>query len=193
MATRHSDADIGLVPASWPGPGERPLDPVRRFLNTLRIEDDVDLLANSADAVAWFTSQGYGALVVSELRLRQYRTVRDLARRAIRGDKTAVADLDELLPRLVAAAPSMTSGTSGWSGGLRAQQTKPDRQPLQLIALNLWRGAANGELARLKICADDRCQLAFYDRSRNQSRTWCTSGECGNRNRVARHRARRAG
>jgi predicted RNA-binding Zn ribbon-like protein len=37
------------------------------------------------------------------------------------------------------------------------------------------------EWRRLKICANDRCQWAFYDRSRSRGRRWCSMDVCGNR------------
>lgn len=179
-----------MVTASWPAPGERPLDLVRRFLNTARMEEGVDLLTDPTEASAWLAGQGFGDLVISPPVLRRYRDLRELARQAMRGDAAALRALNDLLPKLAEASPVVERSPSGWNGGLRAHRTPPERRPLQSIALGLWRGAVNGELTRLKICADERCQLAFYDRSRNQSRVWCTAGECGNRNRVARHRAR---
>jgi predicted RNA-binding Zn ribbon-like protein len=38
-----------------------------------------------------------------------------------------------------------------------------------------------GTWSRLKVCPADDCQWAFYDHSRNHSRTWCEMEECGNR------------
>jgi predicted RNA-binding Zn ribbon-like protein len=37
------------------------------------------------------------------------------------------------------------------------------------------------EWRRLKICANDLCQWAFYDRSRSRARRWCSMDVCGNR------------
>ena len=45
---------------------------------------------------------------------------------------------------------------------------------------------------RLKLCANQDCGRAFFDRTRSRTRRWCDSGGCGNRDRVRRHRARRA-
>jgi predicted RNA-binding Zn ribbon-like protein len=88
------------------------------------------------------------------------------------------------------ALPALVLSGTGMAGGLRPRPVSEPFVPLQQILLALWRGAVSGELARLKVCADQRCRLAFYDRSRNQSRRWCTGGECGNRVRLARHRAK---
>ncbi len=49
-----------------------------------------------------------------------------------------------------------------------------------------------GTWERLKACAADDCQWAFYDTSRNQSRTWCSMEVCGNRAKTRAYRARLA-
>lgn len=55
--------------------------------------------------------------------------------------------------------------------------------------------AANeqGTGRRLKICANDRCRGAFYDRSKNCSRVWHDVTTCGNLTNVRAYRARKAG
>ena len=49
-----------------------------------------------------------------------------------------------------------------------------------------------GELRRLKICAAPDCEAALMDLSRNRSRIFCDTGNCGNRQHVAAYRERRA-
>ena len=44
---------------------------------------------------------------------------------------------------------------------------------------------------RLKICASDECEWAYYDHSKNRSRQWCEYG-CGNRIKSRNFRARQA-
>ncbi|MFI5311555.1 MAG: CGNR zinc finger domain-containing protein [Gemmatimonadales bacterium] len=46
----------------------------------------------------------------------------------------------------------------------------------------------NGELARVRRCADPRCSRVFFDGSRNGKRRWCDMATCGNRAKAARHR-----
>jgi predicted RNA-binding Zn ribbon-like protein len=48
----------------------------------------------------------------------------------------------------------------------------------------------SNELGRVRMCAGQGCGWLFLDRSRNNSRRWCASGDCGNRARVDRFRAR---
>lgn len=50
---------------------------------------------------------------------------------------------------------------------------------------------AAGELARLGICAADRCDVVFLDTSKNGSRRFCSEA-CATRTKVASWRARRA-
>lgn len=47
-----------------------------------------------------------------------------------------------------------------------------------------------GAWRRLKICASDQCGWAYYDHSKNRSRSWCEYG-CGNRIKVRAYRERR--
>jgi predicted RNA-binding Zn ribbon-like protein len=49
-----------------------------------------------------------------------------------------------------------------------------------------------GELRRLKICAAPDCDAVLMDLSRNRSRMFCDTGNCGNRQHVAAYRERRA-
>lgn len=47
-----------------------------------------------------------------------------------------------------------------------------------------------GELRRLKICAAPDCEAVLFDVSRNRSRMFCDTGNCGNRQHVAAYRQR---
>ena len=49
-----------------------------------------------------------------------------------------------------------------------------------------------GTWERLKVCARDTCQWAFYDESRNRSGRWCSMAGCGNIVKMRRAHARRS-
>jgi hypothetical protein len=51
--------------------------------------------------------------------------------------------------------------------------------------------AVLGQWSRVKICPADDCRWAFYDRSRNRSRTWCSMQVCGNREKARSWRGRK--
>jgi len=52
---------------------------------------------------------------------------------------------------------------------------------------SFFRSALDGTWARLKVCAEDACMWAFYDRSKNRSGNWCSMAVCGNRMKARRH------
>ncbi len=58
------------------------------------------------------------------------------------------------------------------------------------IAGSLAHFLAEHDLDRLRICANDKCRWRFVDRSPAGRRRWCDMRVCGNRAKVARHRAR---
>jgi predicted RNA-binding Zn ribbon-like protein len=64
-------------------------------------------------------------------------------------------------------------------------------QARSAIAGSLAHYLAEHDLDRLGVCASDTCSWVFVDRSPGGRRRWCDMGTCGNREKVARHRARR--
>ena len=49
---------------------------------------------------------------------------------------------------------------------------------------------AEGTWSRLKACREHSCEWAFYDATRNRSRTWCDMQVCGNRAKARAYRHR---
>lgn len=60
------------------------------------------------------------------------------------------------------------------------------------LAMALADVIRGGELRRLKMCAAPDCTAALFDISRNRSKIFCDTGNCGNRQHVAAYRERRA-
>src|SRR5215469_1321187 len=50
----------------------------------------------------------------------------------------------------------------------------------------------DGTWARLKACRNERCQIAFYDTSKNRSGAWCSMAGCGSRFKARTYRHRHA-
>jgi predicted RNA-binding Zn ribbon-like protein len=48
----------------------------------------------------------------------------------------------------------------------------------------------NGDLTRIRRCANDVCNWLFLDTSRNRTRQWCVMKDCGNLSKVRRFRAK---
>jgi predicted RNA-binding Zn ribbon-like protein len=59
------------------------------------------------------------------------------------------------------------------------------------LAESIARELSQGHPERLRICANDECRWVFNDTSRTGTRKWCDMSTCGNRAKVARHRARK--
>ncbi|WP_396913772.1 CGNR zinc finger domain-containing protein, partial [Mycolicibacterium sp.] len=58
------------------------------------------------------------------------------------------------------------------------------------IAMALADLIRGGELRRLKVCAAPDCTAVLTDLSRNRSKIFCDTGNCGNRQHVAAYRQR---
>ena len=65
--------------------------------------------------------------------------------------------------------------------------------PAGVVAADFARFVCEAEPERLKHCANPACSLVFYDTGKNNARRWCAMSLCGNRDKVARYRARRQG
>jgi predicted RNA-binding Zn ribbon-like protein len=73
---------------------------------------------------------------------------------------------------------------------------RPAERGVSALFARLLAAVADSQCAgtwdRLKACAAEDCQWAFYDTSRNRSRTWCSMEVCGNRAKTRAYRARRS-
>jgi predicted RNA-binding Zn ribbon-like protein len=169
-------------------PGE--LDLVRRFVNTLDIEDGTDDLRTPADARAWLDREGWHARIgdrdLRELvRLRE--ALRDLvSSRGTDGDLDAVAAVDAIARRhpLVVRLSSdeVLAPSSGSAPAAFVERI------LGLVAA----AEIDGTWDRMKACANHGCRWLFFDHSRNRSRTWCTMDLCGSQAKMRAYRRRRA-
>jgi predicted RNA-binding Zn ribbon-like protein len=75
---------------------------------------------------------------------------------------------------------------------LMAEGVGIDR-PIGELLIAVTGSMAAGTWDRLKVCANEACQSAFYDTSRNRSARWCSMARCGNRMKGRAYRERRSG
>jgi predicted RNA-binding Zn ribbon-like protein len=83
--------------------------------------------------------------------------------------------------------------TASRLAGTPKRWTLEARVPLDLprvLALHALDLIQTKPLDHLRRCDDDGCGWLFLDTTRNHSRRWCSSGDCGNRDRARRHYAR---
>jgi hypothetical protein len=146
---------------------------VLAFLNTLDVAAGTDVLADAARWREWASRPGRGEP----------------------GDRSAARTLRDELRRLVSDADPPGRGLRTFGGGIRVELA-PDGPVLvsgDAVGAVLAAGARMamlGHWERVKICAAEDCQTAFFDRSRNRSRTWCSMRVCGNRTKARNWRER---
>jgi predicted RNA-binding Zn ribbon-like protein len=83
-------------------------------------------------------------------------------------------------------------GAYSWDWDRSGDEGKtPLDSPLWRVAQSAAQLLTSEKLGRVKLCAGEGCGWVFLDESRNSSRRWCDSRDCGNRERVRRHLARK--
>jgi predicted RNA-binding Zn ribbon-like protein len=106
-----------------------------------------------------------------------------------------LADLVNELLRDSSARPRLTDHGGGW--GWHLHVTGPDAPLEHRIAAQAGFALADlvrlRETGRLRRCEAPGCDAVFVDLSKNRSRRYCDTGNCGNRQHVAAYRERRAG
>lgn len=137
------------------------------FLNTYDVEDDVDAIDDAAGFAAWAEARGVEAGDAAET-----KRVRDALRSVVDGE---AADLPSVELETICGERSV------WLTARTAAQAA--------VASSLVL-SIQGKLERVKLCGADDCRWAFYDKSRNGSRTWCSMGVCGNRQKARTYRSK---
>ncbi len=180
---------------SKPAPGA--LRQVQALINTIDRESGEDRLADPANAAPWLVANHLldpGAL----LDLDDLHTVIDV-REALRtmtirntGGQDPSREALAPLRKVAAAARARTEVAGDGTVRLRADGTSlPDR--LLNLLLIVKDAQLDGSWEHLKACANEDCQWAFYDRSRNHGGTWCVMSSCGNKLKNREFRARKRG
>ncbi|MGZ5400579.1 MAG: CGNR zinc finger domain-containing protein [Nocardioides sp.] len=164
---------------------------VRDFVNTTDRETGADDLSTPAELTRFLVDRGLmqRASRATAVDLDAARRLRAGLRRALElnhaGQGARLPELAESLgdhPVALTWAPSgpvLTTTAPGVKGGLAR------------LAIAVHEAAAQGDWWRLKICAWDECEWAYYDHSKNRSRSWCEYG-CGNKVKTRAYRARQA-
>lgn len=169
-----SDADAAPLPLRW----------VEELVNTRSIEFDTEDLASPAAAASWLHARGLvpAARRVTSADLARLVRLREGLRALLvdvtdpPGDPVALRDLAELaaeVPLVVDVErrpPALTPPRPGTVDGA-----------LAVILAAISDAVAAGTWERLKVCREPGCRWAYYDHSRNRSRSWCSMSTCGNR------------
>ena len=176
---------------SRPAPGE--LAVLQRFVNTADLESRTDELADPERLAAWMREAGLADedAQFDEADRERLIAFREALRRLLlshNGGELAPGTVATLEAVAREAHVQVTFGP-GSEAQLAPALGGADGVLGRLLAI-IARAEAEGTWSRLKACTSDTCMWAFYDRSRNRSRTWCTMTICGNRAKARSYRAR---
>jgi predicted RNA-binding Zn ribbon-like protein len=176
-------------------PGE--LELVRRFVNTLDLDEGSDELATPPRLRRWFTDNGLlggDADVAEDDRLAAValrEAMRELLLAHTEGEappSEAVHTFNEAIGRAQLRPRMKTDGSSDLGAESEGSSSATGR--LLAIAFEAMR---SGEWRRLKVCRSDTCRWAFYDHSKNRSRHWCSMEACGSVAKARTYRRRQKG
>jgi predicted RNA-binding Zn ribbon-like protein len=165
---------------------------VQDFVNTFEIGGD-EKVGSPAELESWLREVGLlRSGSVTAIQHKHGLQLREALRRLLianndgRPDGADLAVLNAVAGQSGLRPTFLTDGQvrlepgrdGGWSGLGRLVAAVSD-------AMN------DGTWSRLKVCAEDDCRWAFYDRSKNRSGHWCTMEVCGNRAKARQFRQRR--
>jgi predicted RNA-binding Zn ribbon-like protein len=171
---------------------ERALAEAAALVNTVGLEGDT--LVTLADFDDFLARSPYSGVVRrNHEELESVRVLRPRLRRfwTIKDRDEAAALVNQILEE--AEARPYLARHDEWDWHLHV--TRPDAPLADRIAaeaamafLDLIRA---DELGRLRICAAEDCEDVLVDLSKNSSKRYCDTGNCGNRTNVAAYRARK--
>ena len=171
------------------------LELIRDYVNTLDFETGIDRISSPDELAVWFSEQGLvdDLIEPTEQEHADALAVREAVRELLLANNGVAAD---------SAAASKTLEEAGRKAhlGVRFEHGQPvlapegDGAPAAVgrIVATVAELAPTDEWKRLKSCRDEHCRVAFYDKSRNRSRAWCSMEVCGNREKARSFRARHA-
>ena len=182
-----------------PKPAPDALARIQALVNTVELPSGPDRLADPADARPWLVDQRvlapHAELESTDLEL--VRGVREALRALLVRNAGGPSPSTEVLAPLRTVAANGTARADFDADGHVRLEASGDSVSERLVELLLVVRDAqhDGSWARLKACANDECQWAFFDRSRNHGGTWCQMSTCGNKlkNRELRARQKAAG
>jgi predicted RNA-binding Zn ribbon-like protein len=164
------------------------------FVNTRDIEEGTDAIATPEGLAAWAAQHGdeLGRPEPDPDGQRRILALRESLRALLHANNGGEAAAEELAALREAARRSSYRAALAPDGRLSVEPAGSGLEALEArLLLAIERLQAFGAWERLKACPAEDCEWAFYDTSRNHSRTWCSMEECGNRAKTRRYRETR--
>jgi predicted RNA-binding Zn ribbon-like protein len=210
MTTTMHDPTTLSDPHAVPHGHQASLETGLAFINTLELEKGslVDHLESPTVALDWLIAHDlmhreamlatvarveaepeYGTKLLG--RIRKVRAaMRELVDASVERRAPSFTALDEVnralrthyVTILVPSADGVHMG--------HKHEGDPIDGALGRLTESVARYLGEGKTERLRVCASETCQWAFFDNSRTAKRKWCDMTTCGNRAKAARHRER---
>jgi predicted RNA-binding Zn ribbon-like protein len=182
------------APETKEAPGE--LELVRAFVNTRDVEEDLDDLQSAEELRDWLSERELmdPDEPVTEGDLRRAVDVREGLRALLLSNNGSPFDASaiERLDRAASRAGLRLRFHPGGCAEFEPDATGVDGALARLLAI-VAEARVEGEWERLKACAEHTCEWAFYDKSKNRSKKWCSMETCGNVNKARAYRQRAKG
>jgi predicted RNA-binding Zn ribbon-like protein len=171
------------------------LDLVRDYVNTFDLETGIDTIATPDELALWLSEQGLVDDLVepTDEEVADALAVREAVRELLLANNGVEADGDVASKTLEAAGRKAHLGVRFENGRpVLAPEGDGARAAVGRLVATVAELAPTDEWKRLKTCRDEHCRVAFYDKSRNRSRAWCSMEVCGNREKARSFRKRHA-
>jgi len=166
---------------------------VVNLINTAEATD-VDQLLTPADLDGFLAREGFtGSRTHTEGGLRAVRQLRTRLRGIWTSrEEDAVRAVNDIL-RAARALPQLVKHDH-WDYHLHATTPEAPLEERMAVeaAMALVDVIRSRELDRLRVCAAPDCGAVVLDLSRNRSKRYCDTGNCGNREHVRAYRQRRS-
>lgn len=176
--------------------------PALDFINTVAIVEGQphDFWQTDQDVEAWLQQAGLeadgptppyepGALLQAARQLRQI--IRDNVQQHKAGEGVDIQTLNAWLGEATSSLQ-----LTGEPGALQLRRVYVGESVMQRLGQVAERAAmllTQEDFSRVRACEHPACTLWFYDRTKAHRRRWCSMALCGNRAKVARFRAVKAG
>ena len=171
------------------------LDLIRDYVNTRDLEIDVDVISSPDGLATWLSEQGLVEDLVepTDEEVADAGAVREAIRELLLANNVTETDTESASKTLEEAGRKARLGVRFENGRpVLAPEGDGARGAIGRIVATVAELAPTDEWRRLKACRDEHCRVAFYDKSRNRSRAWCSMEVCGNREKARSFRARHA-
>lgn len=163
------------------------------LVNTLDIEEETDSIADSEQLGAWIAeTTGDHAGDLDGEDVARVLALRESLRAMLLANNGEEVDGSALVPLREAAERARIRTTFSPDGKLDLAPARSGLSGFEArVLLAIERLQSHGAWPRLKACTEEECQWAFFDTTRNHSRTWCSMDVCGNREKTRRYRERK--